>query len=187
MQTELKAVNAMLHAISTSPVNRIDGDDVGADAANARDMLRGLTEEFQDSAEDWWFNQETFDLQPDAVLGTVMLPSNYLKAWPADPRYVARGDRLYDTVNHTDAIGTTVTCRLRLLLPYNSMPNAARAYVGLKAKRLFRDQELGESARSQPDEDELRAFATILNDHCEAVQANVTTGDRSIRRYPLGW
>jgi hypothetical protein len=59
--------------------------------------------------------------------------------------------------------------------------------VGQKARRLFRDQELGDSARSRPDEDELRAYATILNDHCEAVQANVVAGDRSIRRYPLGW
>jgi hypothetical protein len=183
MQTELGAVNEMLRAISSSPVNRIDGADIGQDAASARDMLRNLVEEFQDSAEDWFFNSETFDLQPDASTGVVKLPIKYLKAWPQDPRYVARGDRLYDTQEHTDAIGRAVKCRIRLLLPYDSMPNAGRAYVAQKAKRLFRDRELGESNRSSPDEDELRAYATILNDHCEAVQANVING-RSVRRYP---
>jgi hypothetical protein len=187
LQTELGAVNSMLASISSSAVDRLEGDDVPIDAASAHTLLLDTMRAFQDSAEDWIWNTETFDLPPDVPTGFINLPLNTLKAFPWDNRYVLRGTRLYDTVDHTFVIGATAKVTLRLLLPFDQMPNAAREYVARKAKRLFQGDEQGDAATiRQPDRDELMAYAAVLNDNAEALQANVTTGWRSVR-YGYGY
>lgn len=183
LQSELGAVNAMLRSISSSPVDRLEGDDIPSDALAALTTLRETVRAFQDNPEGWAWNTEVFTLPADALTGFVQLPLNTLKAFPADNRYVDRGGRLYDTTNHTYAIGTEVKAVVRLLLPFDQMPNAAREYVARKAKRLFQADEQGDAATiRQPDQDELRAYSAVLNDNAEAQQANVTTEWRSVRQ-----
>lgn len=182
LQTELGAVNAMLRSISSSQVDRLDGPDIPVDAAAAYDVLREVSRSLQDSPEGWTWNTEVFNLPPENLTGFVNLPLNTLQAFPGDNRYVNRGGRLYDTTDHTFVISATVQTVVRLLLPFDQMPNAAREYVARKAKRLFQADEQGDAATiRQPDQDELRAFAAVLNDNAEAVQANVTAGWRSVR------
>ncbi|WP_026868788.1 hypothetical protein [Inquilinus limosus] len=182
LQTELGAVNEMLASISSSPVDRLVGDEVPPDATAAHKVLLDTMRSFQNSPEGWYWNTETMDLQPAVPSGEVLIPLNTLKVAACDPRYVARGNRLYDTKDHTYAIGRAVTVTLTFLLGFEDMPNAAREFVALKAKRVFQANEQGNNATiSRPDEDELRAFAAVLNEHAEVIQANVVGGWHSVR------
>lgn len=173
LQTELGAVNAMLRSISTSPVDRLEGDDVSTDATNALNTLRETSRAFQGSHE-WFFNSEKIRLQPTMPDGTVPLPLNTLSFIADDKRFVERSGRIYDRHANTFQIGAPVCGTLRVLLNFEDLPNAAREYVGVKAKRIFQGDEQGDGATiRRPDEDELRAYAAILNEDAEAQQYSI--------------
>ena len=143
--TEIEAVNTMLMAIGESPVNSL-GSGL-PDAEIAERILSETNRAVQSLG--WNFNTELkWSLVPD-IEGSLYLPQNCLNVDDrelvrhGDYDYVLRGQRLYDRINHTYAIGKAVEVDMIALLDFLELPEAARSYITIRSARLFQDRVLG--------------------------------------------
>jgi len=179
--TELEAVNAILFTIGEPPVTDIDGPDpLPQDVAQAVRVLRHVNREVQ--ALGWTFNTENrYPLARD-INGFLNVPAGTLHADPdGDFRGrdgVLRGTRLYDRVNHTFVWDKDITATVKLLLPFEQLPQAARDYITIRAGRRFQAGALGSQILNAFTEtDELQALAVIQHEEAEAYDGNVLAGD----------
>lgn len=104
----------------------------------ARMHLTNMKKEFLGRG--WWFNREyKRKLLPDSV-GVVYLPEEtmsftvtpavlYTQSPAGKMRYVKRGDRVYDSVEHTFNIGCALLADLIVDLPYEDLPTNAGTYL----------------------------------------------------------
>ena len=168
--TKLEAVNSMLSTIGEAPVNSLSSGLV--DAETAETVLNEVSRSVQSLG--WNFNSEPdytvaavelegSDINDD---GNVNLPTETLRADLANSvtkfrsssnEYVQRGSRMYDKVNHTFDIGTSLKLDVVLLLDFELLPEVARRYVAVKASRLFQERVVGSdnlSAMNRQDEQE---------------------------------
>lgn len=144
--TELEAVNAMLAAISESPVSTL-ADDTVVDAAMARDTLRNEMRGLQ--AQGWQWNSDyEYVLSPNAD-NEIEIPSTAAFVDPSASEgkdYIWRGNRLYDRENKTYTITKSVKVDIVWLLSFEEMPEPFRRYCYIKAIRKFVDEQLGDQA-----------------------------------------
>ncbi len=176
--TELEAVNAMLHSIGESPVVTIDDDTdpLPVDVDICVRVLRSVNREVQTRG--WEFNTET--MYPLARDGSnfLPLPSNCLHADP-DGEYalrdgVVRGARLYDKFNHTYVWDTDITVTIKLLLPFEELPEAARNFIAIRAARRFQQGSVGAGdLYTFTTNDEQAALALMVHEEADAGDFNV--------------
>ena len=142
--TELEAVNRILASIGEGRVSTLTGT-IPADASKARDRLTEVSRELQKVG--YTFNTDSeLPLTPIAD-GTVSLSPSALKVvFIGETDLVIRGQRVYDRVKRTYNIARTPKADVTVFLPYNELPETARAYVFLKAGRSFQDDETGDSS-----------------------------------------
>lgn len=183
--TELEAVNLMLSTIGESPVNTLE--DVGVvDAVVALSILQMASRQVQLIG--WhWNTEEDFPLAPTYPDGEILLPSNTLKVDTSGDDssldLVQRGNRLYDRVNHTFAVGRTVKVEIVFCLPFDQLPEAARAYIAIRAARQFQEKSVGsETLRAFSKADELQAMAVLVDAEAETQDFNILTGNESVAR-----
>ena len=183
--SELEAVNQMLAIIGESPVNSLENSGV-TDANVAHALLSYCSREAQIVG--WhWNTEKNFPLTPNQE-GNLMLPFNTLKVDTsgnsAGLDLVQRGNRLYDRVNHTFQFKNgVVTVELVLCLPFDQMPEAARAYVTIRAARQFQERVMGSATtQSFNAQDEYRAMAVLRDAEAETADHNILTGNWSVAR-----
>lgn len=179
--TELEAVNAMLHSIGESPVVTIDDDTdpLPVDVDIAVRVLRAVNREVQ--VRGWAFNTEyKYPLTRDGS-NFLPLPTNALHVDPDDAYAhrdgIVRGARLYDRENHTYVWDTNITVTIKLLLPFEELPEAARNYITMRAARRFQAGSVGSQVlQAFTAEDEGAALALMRHEECDAGDYNVHTG-----------
>lgn len=140
----LDAVNEMLRSIGQGTISSLEFSE-SVDAENAKAILHDTSRKVQSRG--WWFNREReYPLLPDTE-GAITLPSVALKFAP-EHKYrgvVNRGQRLYDTVNHTHlfAPGTVLRADITWFLAFEEIPQDARNYISARAGRLFQIGAVG--------------------------------------------
>ena len=145
--SKLEAVNEMLSVIGESPINSLSGS-LTQDASMAENLLDRTSREVQMTR--WSFNvEDRFPLAKDGS-GFIQLPTDCLFC-DVDPEYssasldvVVRGTRLYDRTNQTYVFTTSpIYVELTRFLDFETLPEAARWFITVKASRKFQDRVQG--------------------------------------------
>lgn len=148
--TLLEAVNILLVSIGEQPVHALDSNGLGEVAAaktkvNATSRGLQVTGLLCNTEEDYPLQRETDN--------TISLPKNTLyckikdktDTWDTseNTRYVQRGLRVYDRVNHTYAFDEDLEAEVLItLLPFEELPSHVRELVVVRATRQFQAERL---------------------------------------------
>lgn len=164
--TELEAINILLAAIGTAPVNNID--TANTDAVMAKNYINNARKEIQ--TEKWYFNTEdNYLLTPD-IHNEIHLPPNILNIdsigiFGENTNLIPRGNKLYDRLNHTYKIPNPVTANILLCLEIDELPETAVQYIIAKAARKYQEELLGDpSLRTWTKEDEATARGRLIDE-----------------------
>lgn len=161
--TKLQAVNTMLATIGSAPVNSLAGAN-SADVAMALQTLDEVSLSVQSRG--WHFNtEEDKELPPDPVTGEIVIGNSVVLcdvdgSWDVD--VVVRGTRLYDRKNKTYVFANTLKAKVVSALDWDDLPQAARAYVMIRAARIFQDRVVGsEKHHTFTLRDEIMAMSNL--------------------------
>ena len=164
--TELDAINILLAAIGTSPVNNID--TVNTDAVMAKNYIHNALKEIQ--TEKWYFNTEdNYQLLPD-INNEIHLADNIINIdsigrFGENTNLIPRGKKLYDRLNHTYKIQNPITANILLCLEIDELPETAVQYIIAKAARKYQEELLGDpSLRTWTKEDEATARGRLIDE-----------------------
>ena len=165
--TLLEAINTLLAAIGSSPVTSTDTPQ-NADAIIAKNNINRALRDIQ--TEKWYFNSESdYPLTPD-VNGTIHIPNNIINIdftgrLGEGNRFVIRGKKLYDRLNHTFKIDEQLEADVVLCLEYDEIPESAAQYVIARAARRYQEEMLGDpSLRTWTKQDEDTARGNLLDE-----------------------
>lgn len=145
--TELEAVNEMLTAIGTTPVESLGLPGL-TDASIAQDTLSNVSREVQ--AQGWWFNTK-YNLTV-ALSGGWEVPANYLSMRPARGNFTTAGetkqfvmmeDKLWDLTTNAEIVSGSVKADVIILQQFEDLPQAARRYITVRSARIFQTKVLG--------------------------------------------
>lgn len=177
--TELEAINAILASVGEAPVDSID--DSFTDAQLARNLLTQESRRLQTKG--WHFNTELeVSLTPDNS-GVLWLPANTLSVVQADTNIVQRGRKLYDRSRQSYEFTTGITANLIVALQFEELPEAARAFVTIRAGRRFQDRLGGDRVMHQIHaNDEMAAWAAFMDYEAEASDANMLKNSPLVAR-----
>jgi hypothetical protein len=131
--TSLTVVNACLKTMGETPLNALDADHPYVQAA-----LNILAE--SNTAEQmlgWWFNTDYPRLPPDPHTGFVVVPADALNLELDNPNLVQRGNRLWDTLAQTFAIGVPVMAKVIREIPFDQLPQNVQEMVSLRTQLDF--------------------------------------------------
>lgn len=164
--TELDAINILLAAIGTSPVNNVD--TVNTDAVMAKNYIHNALKEIQ--TEKWYFNTEdNYQLIPD-INNEIHLADNIINIdsigrFGENTNLIPRGKKLYDRLNHTYKIQNPITANIILCLEFDELPETAIQYIIAKAARKYQEELLGDpSLRTWTKEDEATARGRLIDE-----------------------
>lgn len=164
--TKLDAINILLAAIGTSPVNNID--TVNTDAVMAKNYIHNALKEIQ--TEKWYFNTEdNYQLIPD-INNEIHLADNIINIdsigrFGENTNLIPRGKKLYDRLNHTYKIQNPITANIILCLEFDELPETAIQYIIAKAARKYQEELLGDpSLRTWTKEDEATARGRLIDE-----------------------
>lgn len=164
--TELDAINILLAAIGTSPVNNIV--TVNTDAVMAKNYIHNALKEIQ--TEKWYFNTEdNYQLIPD-INNEIHLADNIINIdsigrFGENTNLIPRGKKLYDRLNHTYKIQNPITANIILCLEFDELPETAIQYIIAKAARKYQEELLGDpSLRTWTKEDEATARGRLIDE-----------------------
>lgn len=185
--TELDSVNIMLGTIGESPISTLAADQEMVDVAVARQILREVSIQIQEEV--WNFNTEiSWTLNPDTN-GYLYLPNGCIQVdiAKANPNVnlsiTARGQRVYDRINHTFVFTAALLVDLVVLQSFDDMPEAARHYITIRAARVFQDRMVGsQTLGSFTEKDEARARSSLKKLDADNSQYNFLTGSWSVMR-----
>lgn len=165
--TYLEAINILLAAIGSSPVNSTETPQ-NADAIMAKNFINQALREIQ--SENWYFNTEdnctlTPSLDGEIYLKNIIKIDN-IGCWGQSTDLILRGSRLYDRKNHTYKIQNPVTANITYSLDYDEIPETAAQYVIARAARQYQETMLGDPhLRTWTREDEATARGKLLDEH----------------------
>lgn len=134
--SELDAVNAMLRAITVSPVTGLT--TLPPDAQMALQTLRETSRDLQE--EGWSFNTDIdYSLLPDSTSGQIEIGTDVLRIDGLDEDYVERNRKLWDRENDTFVfpIGTAVKVDIVRHYVWDTLPSVARRYITALAIEKF--------------------------------------------------
>lgn len=172
LNTELSVVNDMLGLLGEAPVN--DLDSFHPMVPRALQTLRTTSGNLQGNR--WWFNTEVIELVPQADTGHIMLPVDTLSVDPITklPRTTQRGSRLYNLDDNSFVFTTNVTCELRRDIPFDDLPNTARAAIAAQAQLAFQNPIDGDAGKTRNLQTTFRDALMQLNaEHTRNVKANM--------------
>jgi hypothetical protein len=171
--TELEAINQVLGGIGETPVSSLANTGI-TDMALARQMLTNVSRQVQSKGWHWNTDPE-YTLVPTLNDKFINLPANALRVDTVreDSRtdVVKRGTRLYDRQNSTYQFERSLKVSLTTFLPFDELPEPAKVYITMLARRRYQEDQLGSSDLSSfHKRDELQAWADLL--HAEAEDAD---------------
>lgn len=174
--TLLMAVNQVLAGIGEAPVSSLNSGFITARMAN--DKIDMVSREVQEKG--WSFNtEEAYRLTPDDE-GNLYLPANTLRVdgHSATKHHVTqRGRRLYDIRNRTYRFKGGLELDLVLELPFEELPEAAKRYITMRAKRMFQNDLQGDPGMHQAQTpDEIQAMQDLKQQDSEVGDYNIFDG-----------
>lgn len=185
---ELEALNLLLRAIGSDPVNSVSTQQ--PDAANALDTLNRYRKKAQKRG--WWFNIQ-YQVMFQVAAGEIRIPKEYTTVVFDDPALIKRGTRLFDKVNNTyQMTSNKIAARTTYTTVWEEMPVSMQEYVTYLAAASFVRDEIEDSAKSK--EFQLEAGISMMDlkkEDLEQGQYNsfnksrVTSARRGIRPYHL--
>ena len=182
--TRLEAVNTMLSAVGTAPVNSLSSPK-GADRSMSERILDETHREVVSRG--WSFNFET-KVEFTPLGDAITLDENVLRI-DATPGYntgldlVQRGTKLYDRKAHTYTITDKVTADVIYYTEWDELPEPARRYIMVRATRVFADRAVGYNHQHAfTVADEVQALADLKNSEGETGDHNMLTGSVSVYR-----
>ncbi len=147
-KSKLDMINKSLLAIGEVPL--IEGTNVealplGTDGETAKRIVETTMVETQSKG--WYFNTDYyFPLLPDS-LNFITMPPNTLRVDFGNTKfrhqYILKNGKIYDVVNHTFIIETTLEADVIWLNDYQTLPPEAYEYIAFRAARKFQQSVIG--------------------------------------------
>tara|TARA_R110002096_G_scaffold142061_7_gene297151 strand:+ start:7466 stop:8062 length:597 start_codon:yes stop_codon:yes gene_type:complete len=143
---ELEAVQMLLRAIGSSPVNSLDV--AHPDVANARASLNRLRKSVQKRG--WWFNQDYNVVFQVNSVGEVTIPKEITKFVSDNVSLVKRGRKVYNTSTQTFLINTNVRAiKTVRTLEWEDMPASMQEYAAYLACAQFISDEIEDTNKEE--------------------------------------
>ncbi len=180
---ELEAVQMLLRAIGSSPVNNLTV--AHPDVANARACIDRLRKSVQKKG--WWFNTDYNVIFQVDGLGEVSIPKEITKFIPAEATYVKRGRKVYNSQAQTFNIGGNVQAlKIVRSLEWEDLPDSMQEYAAYLACAQFISDEIEDPNKEQKFE-QLAGISRIdvEKEELESIQINVYNNAR-VRRARSG-
>lgn len=175
--SKLSAVNTMLSLIGEAPVTSLT-ERITADVSIAINTLDEASAYLQTRGWHWNTDEQvTINARTDGKFdwGADWIRFDTLPGRYSDIDVVRRGDYLYDRYNSTDIFtqdaleGVVVR-----FLDWESLPQAARNYIMIRAARQFMVRTIGEETRAgYAMEDERKAMHALEDEESEQTSANI--------------
>jgi hypothetical protein len=181
MYTELEIVNAMLAVNSLRIVTTLE--TLHPDVVQAREALTSVNKDFQTLG--WWFNKEDNMKLLPALNGEIIFPQSALDVQinaallassppRAKSRYVQRGGKFYDNVEHTYDIGKPLYVDVVTYLPVTDLPSIAAVYLKKYATwKYFADDDGDQIKVRTLAEERDRAWGFLIAKQLSHLGTNV--------------
>lgn len=144
--TRLEAINIILSAIGSGPVNTID-EDTDIDVANATALLDKISRNVQ--RQGWDFNRGTYTMYPDVVTHKIRWDNSIIKFTSSNGTYAKRGDYLYDIDNKTFEFKDKIELEVTVALDFDDLPDCFKNYIAAQAAIEFQQKYLGDDVVSR--------------------------------------
>ena len=145
--TKLDAINMILSAIGSDPVNALE-TDTDADVANALRLLEKSNRDIQRKG--WDFNKGTYTFYPDAISKKIRWDDTIITFESSDSNtYVKRGEFLYDATNQTFLFKDKVELTVIIAVDFEDLPDCFKSYITAKTAMAFQFRYLGDTNISQ--------------------------------------
>lgn len=182
LTSELEALNMMLTAADEAPVQSLTLAG-HLPLATAKEVLNDTIRTCLTRG--WAFNTEyAFPLTKD-VDGKIAIPANFLMvdvdtaSTTSDP--IQRGAFLYDRAAHSYVFTSDLKATVKVLLPWDELPQAARGYIAIRAARSFQVRmQAGEFVFKYTEDQEALALDTLQIHESETSDANFLTDSYSV-------
>ena len=142
--TKLDAINLMLAAIGSDPVNDVDETDV--DVANAIRLLEDTSRNLQ--RQGWDFNTAEYTMYPNKD-NKIRWIDTILKFTSDDGAYAKRGEFLYDNTNMTFYFKDKVVLQVVIAVDFEDLPDCFKRYIASKAAFQFAQRYLGDQTTTE--------------------------------------
>lgn len=180
MISKLDIVNHMLKNVGLRKVNTLEGENPNVVQAEA--SLDGTDVDFQSPG--WWFNKE-YNLKlvvnnrgeiiiPDGSLEITIAHDTLSASGPnAKSRYVKRGNKLYDAIDHTFEINKSVYVDIVTQIPIDDMPAVASSYLKHMATWEYFVADEGDQIKAKELEKQMtRAWGKLQAASLKALNTN---------------
>lgn len=173
--TLLDAVNELLTAIGTVPVNTLDAPG-SSDVAIAKDTIESVSREVQSKG--WWFNTEYCrSFVPSN--NQITIPQHVLSVRPSrgshnispeTRQFVLKAGKLFSPIEQSFNFSSTVTADVTVLLDFDDLPESARRFVTVRAARVFQTKVLGDDQLGVfTSQHELESWQILQEDHAAST------------------
>lgn len=180
---KLDAVNEILSAVGSSPVNSIE-DELNVDVLNAVRILDSVSKEIQSRG--WDFNiEDSVALLPDVDTNLVPCPNNYLRFVSSGHKLIRRSGYFFDILTQTNEFpdGLTLDTLVRGL-DFEELPEVFRKFITCRAARIFQIRYLtSDDLNAHLMTEESSAYADIIDYDLTTGNYNILNDDQYISQY----
>lgn len=180
---KLDAVNEILSAVGSSPVNSLE-DELNVDVLNAVRILDSVSKEIQSRG--WDFNIEgSVALLPDDDTNLVPCPNNYLRFVSSGYKLIRRSGYFFDILSQTNEFpeGLTLDTLVRGL-EFEELPEVFRKFITCRAARIFQMRYLtSDDLDKHLMTEESSAYADIIDYDLTTGNYNILNDDQYISQY----
>lgn len=180
---KLDAVNEILSAVGSSPVNSLE-DELNVDVLNASRILDSVSKEIQSRG--WDFNiEDSVALLPDDDTNLVPCPNNYLRFVSSGYKLIRRSGYFFDILSQTNEFpeGLTLDTLVRGL-DFEELPEVFRKFITCRAARIFQMRYLtSDELNNHLMTEESSAYADIIDYDLTTGNYNILNDDQYISQY----
>lgn len=180
---KLDAVNEILSAVGSSPVNSLE-DELNVDVLNAVRILDSVSKEIQSRG--WDFNiEDSVALLPDDGTNLVPCPNNYLRFVSSGYKLIRRSGYFFDILSQTNEFpeGLTLDTLVRGL-DFEELPEVFRKFITCRAARIFQMRYLtSDDLNKHLMTEESSAYADIIDYDLTTGNYNILNDDQYISQY----
>lgn len=180
---KLDAVNEILSAVGSSPVNSLE-EELNVDVLNAVRILDSVSKEIQSRG--WDFNiEDSVALLPDVDTNLVPCPNNYLRFVSSGYKLIRRSGYFFDILSQTNEFpeGLTLDTLVREL-DFEELPEVFRKFITCRAARIFQMRYLtSDDLNKHLMTEESSAYADIIDYDLTTGNYNILNDDQYISQY----
>lgn len=180
---KLDAVNEILSAVGSSPVNSLE-DELNVDVLNSARILDSVSKEIQSRG--WDFNiEDSVALLPDDDTNLVPCPNNYLRFVSSGYKLIRRSGYFFDILSQTNEFpeGLTLDTLVRGL-DFEELPEVFRKFITCRAARIFQMRYLtSDGLDKHLMTEESSAYADIIDYDLTTGNYNILNDDQYISQY----